>query len=99
MFSKLAKRLKKPDLNRADNRFPTYVIMASKKQLEQTYGPNTTAVIDEELRHLVNLIQKLADWGAMLFYPDDAAQMAQLGLTPIITSDAWQTKLALAGFG
>jgi len=96
VFSKLAKRLKKPDLNRADNRFPTYVIMSSKKQLEQTYGPNTTAVIDEELKNLVNLIQKLADWGAMLFYPDDAAQMAQLGLTPIITSDAWQTKLALA---
>ena len=96
VFSKLAKRLKKPDLNRADNRFPTYVIMASKKQLEQIYGPNTTAVIDDELRHLVNLIQKLADWGAMLFYPDDAAQMSQLGLTPIITRDAWQTKLALA---
>jgi hypothetical protein len=95
-FAKLAKRLKKPDLERADNRFPLYVIMSSKKQLEVSYGPNTTDVINNELQKLVNLLQKLPQWGAMLFYPDDPAQMAQLGLSPRIVSDPWQAKSALS---
>lgn len=95
-FSKLAKRLKKKDLERADNRFPIYVVMTSKKQLVSTYGPNTAAVIDEQLNKLVNLIQKLPDWGAVLFYPDDPTQMAHLGLKPNIADDAWQVKLSLA---
>ncbi len=94
-FSKLAKRLKQPDLERADNRFPVYVIMSSKKQLQKTYGVNTTAVINNHLQDMASLIQQLPDWGARVFLPDDAEQMAKLGLKPRIASDAWQVKLAL----
>lgn len=96
IFAKLAKRLKQPDLERTDNRFPVYVIMSSKKQLENTYGPNTAGIIDELLKNLAGLIQGLPDWDAVLFYPDDPAQMAQYGLKPIIATDAWEVKLALA---
>jgi len=96
VFAKLAKRLKKPDLERSDNRFPLYVILSSRKQLESNYGPNTTGVIDEELERLTSLIQTLPDWGALRFYPDDAKQMAELGLKPCLASDAWQVKLSLA---
>jgi len=95
-FSRLAKRLKKPDIERADNRFPVYVIMTCKKQLEAVYGPNTAAIIDDLLNSLVIKIQKLPDWGGLLFYPDDPAQMSQLGLKPVLGSDAWQVKLSLA---
>jgi len=95
-FSKLAKRLKKVDLERSDNRFPLYVVMTSKKQLETVYGPNTAAVIDELLTKLVGLIQELPDWGAMLFYPDNPTTLSQLGLKPHLANDAWQVKLALA---
>jgi len=95
-FSKLAKKLKKKDLDRTDNRFPIYVVMTSKKQMEAIYGPNTTAIIDDLLHSFVDLIQKVPDWGAVLFYPDDPIQMAQMGMKPIIPNDAWQIKLSLA---
>jgi len=96
VFSKLAKKLKKTDLERADNRFPVYVVMSSRRQLETIYGPNTAATIDDLLKKLVTLVQKLPEWGAMLFYPDDPAQMAHYGLKPTIATDAWQVKTALA---
>jgi len=97
VFTKLAKRLKKPDLERADNRrFPVYVIMTSKKQLKTVYGPNTSAIIDDLLNKLVSYIQNLPDWGAVRFYPDDPVNMLQLGLKPKVATDAWQVKLSLA---
>ena len=95
-FSNIAKRLKKPDFERSDNRFPVYVVMTSKSQLNKIYGPNTTAIIDEHLVKLVGLIQNLPDWGATLFYPDDPERLSTLGIKPVIGSDPWQTKLALA---
>ncbi len=98
IFSKLAKQYKQPVLERTDNRYPVYVVMSSKKQLEATYGPNTAGIIDELLKDLVGLIQNLPDWDAALFYPDDPALMAQYGLKPIIATDAWQVKLALAEY-
>ena len=96
VFSNIARRLKKPDLDRADNRFPVYVVMTSKKQLETIYGPNTATVIDEQLTTLVSLIQTLPDWNATLFYPDDPQQTTSMGINPVIGSDPWQIKLALA---
>ncbi len=96
VFSNLAKRLKKPDLDRTENRFPVYVVIASHNQLESLYGPNTATYIDELLRELVSAIQKMPDWGSILFYPDNPAQMSQWGLKPIDARDAWQTKLALS---
>jgi len=95
-FSRLAKRLKKPDLERSDNRFPVYVILTSKKQLESIYGPNTAEIIDDLLKELVSMIQQLPEWGSLLFYPDDPAQMSQLGLKPTVATDAWQVKLSLS---
>ena len=95
-FSKIAKRLKKPELERADNRFPVYVVMSSKQQLEKNYGPNTTGVINDLLVNLVGLIQNLPEWDAMLFYPDDPEQLASLGIKPVMSTDPWQVKLSLA---
>ena len=96
VFSKLAKRVKAPDLDRADNRFPTYVIMTGKKQLEKVYGPKTATAIDELLHRLANLIQNLEEWSSVVFYPDDVTQLPDLGLKPVIASDPWQVKLALS---
>jgi tetratricopeptide (TPR) repeat protein len=96
VFSKIAKRIKKPELERADNRFPVYVVMSAKQQLEKVYGPNTTAIIDENLTKLVGLIQNLPDWGATLFYPDDPQQLSSMGIKPVFGTDPYQIKLALA---
>ncbi len=95
-FATLAKRFKKPDLSRSENRYPVYVVLTSKKQLERVYGPNTAAVIEGLLGELVSHIQRLPDWGACLFAPDDPALMAQYGLKPKLASDPWQIKLSLA---
>ena len=95
-FSRLAKRFKKADLERQDNRFPTYVILSSKSQLEAQYGPNTASVIDDLLQELASLIRNLPDWGARVFYPDDPASMSQLDLKPTVATDAWKVKLSLA---
>lgn len=94
-FSKLAKRIKAPELDRADNRFPTYVIMSAKKPLEKIYGPKTAGVIDDLLHRFSNLIQNLEDWSSVVFYPDDVTQLSDLGLKPVLATDAWQVKLAL----
>jgi tetratricopeptide (TPR) repeat protein len=94
-FSRLAKRFKKPDLDRSENRYPVYVVLTSKKQLERTYGPNTASVIEDLLNDFVSLIQRLPEWGSILYTPDDPALMAQLGLKPQITTDAWQVKSSL----
>jgi tetratricopeptide (TPR) repeat protein len=96
VFTRLAKRLKKTELERADNRFPIYVIMSSKSQLESQYGPNTAEVIDGLLQELAGLVSNLADWNARVFYPDDAASLSQLGLKPTVATDAWKVKLSLA---
>ena len=95
-FDRLAKKFKKSELERADNRFPVYVIMSSKTQLEAQYGPNTAGVVDDLLRDLANKVGSLPDWGAQVFYPDDATQMATLGLKPTLATDAWKVKLSLA---
>jgi tetratricopeptide (TPR) repeat protein len=95
VFSRMAKKLKKSDLERSDNRFPVYVILTSKKQLETIYGPNTATVIDDLLKKLVNHIQKLPDWSGLVFYPDDPAQMSQIGLKPTTSTDPWNVKLSL----
>ena len=96
IFTKLAKRFKVKDLERSDNRFPVYVILSSKSLLEEIYGPNTAAVIDEQLTELVNQIGKQASWDSLLFYPDDSGQMSQFGLKPVMARDAWKVKLVLA---
>lgn len=95
-FSRLAKRYKTPELERADNRFPVYVLLTSKDHLEKQYGPNTASVIADLLDELVSLIRQLPEWGARVYMPDDPALMSQLGIKPIIASDAWKIKLSLA---
>ncbi len=96
VFNRLAKRLKNKELERADNRFPIYVIMSSKTQLESQYGPNTAEVIDGLLQELAGLIGNLPDWNARVFYPDDPASLSQLGIKPTVATDAWKVKLSLA---
>lgn len=95
VFSKLAKRVKAPELDRADYRFPAYVIMTAKKQLDKIYGPKTASVIDNLLHRLANLIQNLEVWSSVVFYPDDVSQLPDLDLKPVIASDPGQVKLAL----
>jgi len=95
-FNRLAKKMKKPTLGRADGRFPLYVILSTRGGLDKQYGPQTGNAILDTLKTLGDLVAKRPEWGAMIFVPDDAAGMSKLGLKPIDAQDPWKIKLALA---
>ena len=95
-FERLAKKLNQPSLARADGRCPVYVILSSRENLNMQYGPQTTAVLDSELRKLAALIRQRSGWDALIFYPDDFANTAVYGLKPVNTRDPWKLKNALA---
>ena len=95
-FEKLAHKLKKPSIGRADGRFPVYVIISSKAGLESQYGPLTTVVIDTELHRLASVVQRRTGWESLVFYPDDEKSVRQQGLFTTKERDPWKLKLAIA---
>lgn len=95
-FRKVARNLKQAAIGRSDGRFPAYVLFSSKKGLTQQYGPQTTEVIDLEMRRLAESIRKRTGWDTIVFYPDDAENAARFGLTAVQELDPWKFKLALA---
>ena len=94
-FEKLAKKIKRPAIGRSDGRFPMYVVFSSRNALVKVYGQAMAATLDEQMRSLVQAIRKRPDWGALVFYPDDPACTAPLGVKPIRTVDPWSLKLSL----
>lgn len=95
-FDRMARRMKKPSLGRADGRFPLNVILTTKIGLDKQYGPQTGSVIEDSLKTLCDTISHRPGWGAIVFLPDDASGMSKLGLKPIDVLDPWKIKLALA---
>ncbi len=95
-FEHLAKKLKLPDFNRTDGRQPAYVIFTSRESLLAQYGPQTTAILDGELRKLAGLVRQRRGWDAIIYYPDDAICTSHFGLTPVNPRDPWKLKNALA---
>jgi len=94
-FERLASRMKKPALGRADGRYPIYVLLSTKKGLEQQYGPQTRGIIEDLMKNIGDLVGRRAGWGSLVFEPDDGAAMTKLGLKPADTLDPWKIKLAL----
>lgn len=94
-FEKLAKKIKRPAVGRSDGRFPMYIIFSSRQGLEKQYGPDTAALLDEQMRALVLAIRKRTGWGALLYCPDDPAVTAALGIKSVQSIDPWKLKLSL----
>jgi hypothetical protein len=95
-FEKLAKRLKKPAISRTDGRFPLYVIFSTRKGLEKQYGPQTTSVLDAEMRRLADAARRRTGWETLVYYADDEKSAAAQGLQPVVDRDPWKLKLAIA---
>jgi len=95
-FARLAKRLNQKNLEKADGRFPMYIILSTKKGLNQQYGPQTSAVIDKEMKLLAEAVKAQKTWGSLVYYPDDAENNPKLGLPVSKSIDPWEIKLALA---
>jgi tetratricopeptide (TPR) repeat protein len=95
-FDKIAKKINRPGLNQVDGRYPVYVILSTRKGLENQYGAPTASVIDAHMVDLVKEIQKKSGWNCLLFYPDDPSLTTVFGIKPALASDPWKIKLCLA---
>lgn len=94
-FEKVARKINKSELLKSDGRFPSYVILTSRGNLEKKYGANTADVVIESMRKLCLNIVDLPGWNSLVYVPDDEASAHEQGLDPIQASDAWKIKLSL----
>jgi tetratricopeptide (TPR) repeat protein len=107
-LERLANRLNRPAIARADGRFPVYVILTVQSALESQYGVQGAADVLAEMSTLADIIRQQSKrrssphldvfsyWGARVFCPDKVEQTSQLGIKPARPGDAWEIKLALA---
>lgn len=95
-FERLAHRLNQKNLEKADGRYPMYIILSTKKGLLDTYGPQTAAVIEKEMNLFAEATKQIKGWGSLVFFPDDADNNPKIGLPVAKTIDPWEIKLALA---
>jgi hypothetical protein len=94
-LERIAGRLRVSGVTRSDARYPNYVIVTTRKGLETQYGAQTSMILDELMKQVVEVIRKKQGWNATLFYADDAACTTPLGIKPAIYNDPWKIKLAI----
>jgi hypothetical protein len=94
-LERIAGRLRVSGLTQTDARFPNYVILTTRKGLESLYGTQTSLILDELMKQVVEVIRKKQGWNATLFYADDAACTTTYGIKPAIYNDPWKIKLAI----
>jgi tetratricopeptide (TPR) repeat protein len=107
-LERLANRLNRPAIARADGRFPVYVILTIQSALESQYGVQGAAEVLAEMGVLADIIRAqtkhrsaphldvFSYWGARVFCADQVEQASQIGIKPARAGDAWEIKLALA---
>jgi len=81
--------------NRTTGKFPMYVVFSTRKGLEKKYGPETAAIIIEEMKKTTYAVRLKPGWGALMLLADDPSSMANYGLKPTLADDPWALKLAL----
>lgn len=95
-LERIAGRLQISGLTRTDARYPVYVIVTTKKGLENQYGSQTSFILDELMKQSVEAIRKKPGWNAIQFYVDDPACTTTYGIKPAPFNDPWKIKLAIA---
>jgi len=80
---------------RSGGKFPMYVVFSTRKGLNKKYGPETAAIIIEEMKKTTYAVRLKPGWGAVMLLADDPSSMANFGLKPTIADDPWALKLAL----
>jgi hypothetical protein len=94
-FDQVTRKINRPELSNADTRFPSYVFMTSRNNLNKKYGENTSQVIIDSIRNLSAKILELPGWNSTVFIPDDPENANELGTTLLETSNAETLKRAL----
>jgi hypothetical protein len=85
-------------LRRSPGRSAVYLALSSRRGLTAQYGVQGFAAVDLALKALVAAVDALPGWRAALVYFDDPVSAAAYGLRPLLRSDPWAIKLALADF-
>lgn len=80
---------------RADGRFPSYVVLTTKKGLKTRYGLSGLEEIDTAMRSVVKATAAHPNWDACLIYADDENSVGKYGLSPAKANDPWGIKLLL----
>ncbi len=94
-FDKVTRKINRPELSTADTRFPSYILMTSRKNLAKKYGANTATVIIDSIKSLSSKILELPGWNSSVFIPDDEECTTNLGTTLLDQCDANSLKQAL----
>jgi tetratricopeptide (TPR) repeat protein len=95
-FDRMASRLRSPEATTdIDRRQPAYIVMSSRTRLEQHFGQDRFARVDEAVHALADALRGRPGWSAYVFYPDDPSSLKPFRLTPVDPGNAWQVKLRL----
>jgi tetratricopeptide (TPR) repeat protein len=91
-LKELAIKIKKPVLGHADGRYPVYVMITTRKGLENQYGAENLAEITKTITSLENKTKLLSGWNAISLFVDDPMSTDKFGLPPAIAGDPWSIK-------
>ncbi|HSF83674.1 MAG TPA: C25 family cysteine peptidase [Anaerolineales bacterium] len=91
-LERVAARLNQPSLARADGRFPVYVILTTRRGLEEKYGQQVAASLSAAISGLAEAVGSRHEWRALVFYADEGWQSV---VSPARYNDPWALKLAL----
>ena len=101
-LQRLSAKLNRPSLTQSDGRFPIYVVMTTRQGIQKKYDQSSAGIIETEMLRLVSAVQGQDDWGALLFYADEATILrseknkpSRLDRSPTRPNDPWGLKLAL----
>jgi hypothetical protein len=94
-LERVAQRLRKPHLAKADGRYPVYVILSTRRGLEDAYGPIAAELILTEMQLLARTIKRGENWDSLVLLSDDGASTAKFVIKPAPAADPWAIKLAL----
>ena len=94
-FKKIAEKLKSTQSTPKDSRFPAYVLLSTRKGLENQFGIQSAQVVISEMQKLASSVSQRNGWSAFVFLPDDLEISGKYGITPVDTIDPWKIKLAL----
>lgn len=95
-LERLAKRLRMPGLTNQDGRYPIYIILSLRKNLEALYGVQVAGIVLEEMERLAVAVSANKRWGGRVILADDHESLKLLGLTPVESGTAWNVKLILS---
>lgn len=91
-LEELAVKIQQPALGNADARYPTYIILSSKKGLEQQYGIDKLKTITQTVDLVEQSTQQLQGWNAYTLYVDDPQCTDKFDLPPALPNDPWSVK-------